>query len=131
MNYQQAIADAIKQIRFRSVAVDATTTAVSVAGSGFLSFCLAAAAATTMDLAASAFPMDAVVDVAVKTAITAVSAVGFGFSFFCPAAVAATTAADADAANVLICEGPFHTDPHNLYGFYSGTCITDIPISYI
>ena len=130
MNYQQAIAAVIKQIRFRSVAVDATTTAVSVAGSGFLSFCLAAAAATTMDLAASAFPMDAVVDVAVKTAITAVSAVGFGFSCFC-AAVAATTAADADAANVLICEGPFHTDPHNLYGFYSGTCITDIPISYI
>ncbi len=62
MNYQQAIADAIRQITFRSVA---------------------AAVATTAD-----------------------AAVGFGFSCFC-AAVAATTAADADAANVLTCGGPF------------------------
>ncbi len=62
MNYQQAIADAIRQITFRSVA---------------------AAVATTAD-----------------------AAVGFGFSCCC-AAVAATTAADADAANVLTCGGPF------------------------
>lgn len=119
MNYQQAIAAAIKQIRFRSVAVDATATTVSVAGSGFLFFCPAAVAATA-DLAVlvdSAFLMDAAVDVAVKAATTTAAdmAAGSGFLSFCPAAVAATTtAADADAANVLICEGPFDTGPHNL-----------------
>ncbi len=111
MNYQRAIAAAIRQIRFRSVAVDAdaTATAVSVAGSGFLSFCLAAVAATAV-LVDSAFPtdVDAVVDVAVKAATTtAVSVAGSGFLSFCLAAVAATTtAADADAANILVCEGP-------------------------
>jgi len=124
VNYQQAIAAAIKQIRFRSVAVDAdaTATTVSVAGSGFLSFCPAAVAATAdlADLAVLvdvAFPMDAAVDVAVKAATitAAVLVAGSGFLSFCPAAVAATiTAADADAANVLICGGPFDTDPHNL-----------------
>ena len=81
MNYQRAIAAAIRQIRFRSVAVDADATA------------------------------------------TAVSVAGSGFSSFCPAAVAATTAADAAAANILISEGPFYTDPYNLYRFYSGTCL--------
>ncbi len=108
MNYQQAIAAVIKQIRFRSVAVDATATTVSVAGSGFLSFCPAVAA--TADLVDSVFPtaVDAVVDVAVKTATTAVSVAGSGFLSFCLAAVvvATTTAADADAANILVCEGP-------------------------
>ncbi len=88
---------------------DATATAVSVAGSGFLSFCLAAVAATAV-LVDSAFPtdVDAVVDVAVKAATTtAVSVAGSGFLSFCLAAVAATTtAADADAANILVCEGP-------------------------
>ncbi len=62
MNYQQAIADAIRQITFRSVAAAVVTTADAAAGSGFSCFC---------------------------------------------AAVAATTAADADAANVLTCGGPF------------------------
>ena len=87
---------------------DATATAVSVAGSGFLSFCPAVAA--TAVLVDSAFPtdVDAVVDVAVKAATTtAVSVAGSGFLSFCLAAVAATTtAADADAANILVCEGP-------------------------
>jgi hypothetical protein len=90
------------------VDADATATAVSVAGSGFLSFCLAAVAATAV-LVDSAFPtdVDAVVDVAVKAATTAVSVAGSGFLSFCLAAVAATTtAADADAANILVCEGP-------------------------
>jgi len=126
VNYQRAIAAAIRQIRFRSVAVDAdaTATAVSVAGSGFLSFCPAVAA--TADLVDSVFPtaVDAVVDVAVRAATTMADAVaGSGFSSFCPAAVAATTAADAAAANILISEGPFYTDPYNLYRFYSGTCL--------
>ena len=69
MNYQQAIAAAIRQIRFRSVAVDAdaTATTVSVAGSGFLSFC--------------------------------------------PAAVVTTTVADAAAAKILSCGGPFIRTP--------------------
>ncbi len=110
MNYQQAIAAVIKQIRFRSVAVDATATTVSVAGSGFLSFCLAAVVVATAVSVDSAFPtaVDAVVDVAVKTATTAVSVAGSGFLSFCLAAVvvATTTAADADAANILVCEGP-------------------------
>lgn len=63
--------------------------------------------------------------VAATTAVAttaADAAAGSGFSCFC-AAVAATTAADAAAANILISEGPFYTDPYNLYRFYSGTCL--------
>ena len=112
MNYQQAIAAAIRQIRFRSVAVDAdaTATTVSVAGSGFLSFCPAAVAATT-DSVDSAFPMDAAVDVAVKATATTVSVAGSGFLSFCPAAVVTTTVADAAAAKILSCGGPFIRTP--------------------
>ncbi|GFI21335.1 hypothetical protein IMSAGC011_00096 [Lachnospiraceae bacterium] len=116
MNYQQAIVAAIRQILFRSVAVDAVATTVLAAGFGFLSFCLAAVAAI-VDLVASAF-LTTAVDVAVDAkATTADAAAGSGFSF-CFAAVAVVMAADADAANNLIPEGPFYTDPHNLYEFY-------------
>ncbi len=94
MNYQQAIADAIKLIR--SVAAAAVTTTGSAAGSGFLS-CFPAAADAAMD-SGSATATDA--DVVVTT--TTDAAAGSGFCF-CSAAAAATTAAD--AANVLIPEG--------------------------
>lgn len=108
MNYQQAIADAIKQITFRSVAAAVETTADAAAGSGFSCFCAAVAAAT--DSADLACLTDAAVDVdvAATTAVatTADAAAGSGFSCFC-AAVAATTAADADAANVLTYGGPY------------------------
>lgn len=95
MNYQQAIADAIKLIR--SVAADAVTTTGSAAGSGFLS-CFPAAADAAMD-SGSATATDA--DVVVTT--TTDAAAGSGFCFCSAAAAAATTAAD--AANVLIPEG--------------------------
>ncbi len=49
MNYQQAIADAIKQITFRSVAAAVATTADAAAGSGFSCFCAAVAATTAAD----------------------------------------------------------------------------------
>ena len=49
MNYQQAIADAIKQITFRSVAAAVETTADAAAGSGFSCFCAAVAATTAAD----------------------------------------------------------------------------------
>ena len=106
MNYQQAIADAIRQITFRSVAAAVETTADAAAGSGFSCFCAAVAAAT--DSADLACLTDAAVDVAATTAVatTADAAAGSGFSCFC-AAVAATTAADADAANVLTYGGPY------------------------
>lgn len=100
MNYQQAIADAIKQIRCRSAAAAAVTTAETT-GFGFLSFFSAVAdAATVVDCSTTA-------DVAAAArATTTDAATGSGFSFFWAAAVtasAATTAAD--AANVLIPEG--------------------------
>ena len=106
MNYQQAIADAIRQITFRSVAAAVATTADAAVGFGFSCFC--AAVAATTDLAASVCQMAAYVDVAatMDAATTADAAAGSGFSCFC-AAVAATTAADADAAK-----------------FYTGTSIT-------
>ncbi len=106
MNYQQAIADAIKQITFRSVAAAVETTADAAAGSGFSCFCAAVAAAT--DSAALVCQMAADADVAatMDAATTADAAAGSGFSCFC-AAVAATTAADADAANVLTYGGPY------------------------
>ncbi len=94
MNYQQAIADAIRQITFRSVAAAVVTTADAAVGFGFSCSCAAVAAETA--LATSVCQMAAAV----------VVAAGSGFSCFC-AAVAATTAADADAANVLTCGGPF------------------------
>ena len=106
MNYQQAIADAIKQITFRSVAAAVATTADAAVGFGFSCFC--AAVAATTDLAALVCQMAADADVAatMDAATTADAAAGSGFSCFC-AAVAATTAADADAAK-----------------FYTGTSIT-------
>ena len=105
MNYQQAIADAIRQITFRSVAAAVVTTADAAAGSGFSCFCAAVAAETA--LATSVCQMAAAVAATMAVATTAAdAAAGSGFSCFC-AAVAATTAADADAANVLTCGGPF------------------------
>ncbi|MDE7478448.1 MAG: hypothetical protein K2M91_10945 [Lachnospiraceae bacterium] len=44
MNYQQAIADAIKQIRCRSVDADAAITTDAATGFGFSSCCPAVAA---------------------------------------------------------------------------------------
>ncbi len=104
MNYQQAIADAIRQITFRSVAAAVATTADAAVGFGFSCSC-AAVAATTV-LATSVCQMAAAVAATTAVATTADAAAGSGFSCFC-AAVAATTAADADAANVLTCGGPF------------------------
>ncbi len=98
MNYQQAIADAIKLIR--SVAAATVTTTGSAAGSGFLS-CFPAAADAAAD-SVSATATDAAV-VVTATTTTADAAAGSGFCF-CSAAVAAATTA-ADAANVLIPEG--------------------------
>lgn len=111
MNYQQAIADAIRQITFQNV--DAAITAAE-AGFGFLS-CFPAAAATE---AAWASSTTAAADVAVTTAITAAEA-GSGFSFFC-AAVAAMAMVDAAAdANqnsfVSNHEGSCFTNPLNHY----------------
>ncbi len=51
MNYQQAIADAIRQITFRSVAAAVATTADAAVGSGFSCFCAAVAATTAADAA--------------------------------------------------------------------------------
>ncbi len=45
MNYQQAIADAIRQITFRSVAAAVATTADAAVGFGFSCSCAAVAAA--------------------------------------------------------------------------------------
>lgn len=112
MNYQLVIADAIRQILFRSV--DAATTTAAEAGFGFLSFFPAAVATATAW--ASSTTADAAVDV--TTATTAVAA-GSGLSSFC-AAVATATAADAavDAAA-----------SHNLLPFstyvFGGSCQTD------
>ena len=103
MNYQQAIADAIRQITFRSVAAAVATTADAAVGFGFSCFC--AAVAATTDLATSVCQTAVDADATMDAATTADAAAGSGFSSFC-AAVAATTAADADAANVLIPEGP-------------------------
>ena len=105
MNYQQAIADAIRQITFRSVAAVVATTADAAVGFVFSCFCAAVAAETA--LASSVCQMAAAVAATTAVATTAAdAAAGSGFSCFC-AAVAATTAADADAANVLTCGGPF------------------------
>ncbi len=49
MNYQQAIADAIRQITFRSVAAAAATTADAAVGFGFSCSCAAVAATTAAD----------------------------------------------------------------------------------
>ena len=98
MNYQQAIADAIRQITFRSVAAAVATTADAAVGFGFSCFC--AAVAATTDLATSVCQTAVDADATMDAATTADAAAGSGFSCFC-AAVAATTAADADAANVL------------------------------
>jgi len=111
VNYQQAIADATKQIQCRSVAVDAATTTDATTGSGFLS-CFPAAATTALD-----FSTTMVVDADARTT-TADAAIGSGFSS-CFSAVAATADADAatttaDAANVLIFEGPPYAGPFTL-----------------
>lgn len=55
MNYQQAIADAIKQITFRSVAAAVATTADAAVGFGFSCFCAAVAATTAADADAAKF----------------------------------------------------------------------------
>ncbi len=49
MNYQQAIADAIRQITFRSVAAAVVTTADAAVGFGFSCSCAAVAATTAAD----------------------------------------------------------------------------------
>lgn len=98
MNYQQAIADATKQIRCRSVAADVAATTDAATGSGSLSCFPAAADAAMVSDSATA------TDVAVAArATTADVAAGSG-SFSCSAA-AETGITTADAANVLIPEG--------------------------
>lgn len=91
MNYQQAIADATKQIRCRTA--DAATTDAGTGSGSFSCSSAAADAATILHCLTTA-------DAAVIT--TTDAAAGSGFFSFC---AAAATAADADAANVLIPEG--------------------------
>lgn len=99
MNYQQAIAAATKQIRCRSAAAAAVTTA-EITGSGFLSFFPAVADAAT-DFSTTA-------DVAAVVTTTADAETGSGFSSFFSAVADAATTADADAAaNALIYGGPY------------------------
>ncbi len=108
MNYQQAIADAIRQITFQNV--DAAITAAE-AGFGFLS-CFPAAAATE---AAWASSTTAAADVAVTTATTAAEA-GFGFLSCVPAAaVAAMAMVDADA----------DANQNSLASNHEGSCFTN------
>ncbi len=118
MNYQQAIADAIRQITFQNV--DAAITAAE-AGFGFLS-CFPAAAATE---AAWASSTTAAADAAVgvRAATTAAEA-GSGFSFFCAAAVAAMVDAAADASlNIsgFIHEGSCNANPLNCCNTNNGS----------
>jgi len=107
VNYQQAIADAIRQITFQNV--DAAITAAE-AGFGFLS-CFPAAAATE---AAWASSTTAAADVAVTTATTAAEA-GSGFSCFCAAAVAAMAMVDAAA----------DANQNSLASNHEGSCFTN------
>lgn len=92
MNYQQVIADAIKQTIFQTVDVDVATTT----GSGS-SFCCSAAAATTeLGCLTTAVAVDA------ATMAVDVATTGFGSSFCCSAVAVTTTAVDADA-NLIPC----------------------------
>lgn len=101
MNYQQAIADATKQIRCRSVAADAAATTDAATGSGFLSCCPAVADGATVPDSSTTTAVGADAD---ARATTADAAAGSGFSSFCAAAATATTAVD--AANGLTPGGP-------------------------
>lgn len=109
MNYQQAIADAIRQIIFQNV--DAATTAAAV-GFGSLS-CFHAAVVTETVWAFSTTAADA------DAITTMAAAAGSGFSF-CSSAVAdaaAIMAADAYANRnfpVSIYEGSCNTNPLKL-----------------
>lgn len=96
MNYQQAIADATKQIRCQTA--DAATTDVGTGSGSFSCFSAAADVATVLHCSTTAD----VAAAAIATTTDAAAGSGF-FSFW--AAAATASAADADAANVLIPEG--------------------------
>ena len=102
MNYQQAIADATKQIRCRSAAAAAVTTA-EITGSGFFS-CFPA----VVDAAATTVLAYSTTEAAVAARTTTAAVTGSGFFSCFPAVVVTADIATttADAANVLIPEGP-------------------------